>query len=173
MNNIGVIQELRHLRAREILSSFSTPKTPRQVEKELGINKLKLKPLLKCHYLKLLNPDARKGRLYILTNKVRKLMGLPGFYRNTIDDWYRIGWIKASPRQRLVVLKAMDRIKRTSEEIRKRVDRYNSHLTRISTKQILKELIEKGLVVSEPNGRKRYYWINEKGFTLKNRVDHC
>ena len=59
-----------------ILLSFSTPKTPKQVEKELGIKKLKLKPFLNKHLLKCLNPKARKGRFYILTNKAKQLKKL-------------------------------------------------------------------------------------------------
>ena len=53
-------------------------------------------------------------------------------------------WLIASPKQRLVILKALDSIKRTSEEIRNRANKFNPHLTRISTKAVLKELTDKG-----------------------------
>ena len=53
-------------------------------------------------------------------------------------------------------------MKSTSENIRKRASKINSRLTRISTKEILKELINKGLVETEITARKRYYWISEK-----------
>lgn len=160
MDNNSVIQKLQHLRVRELLSSFSVPKTPRQVEKELGIKKLKLKPLLKKHYLKVLNPTARKGRLYIVTKKSIKAFNL-SCSRNKTSNWDIIGWIMASPHQRLVVLKSMDQVKRTSEEIRKRADKYNPHLTRISTKGILKELLERKIIETEIHGRKRYYWLRD------------
>jgi predicted transcriptional regulator len=170
MNENDTILELQQSRFKKILSFFSIPKTPRQVEKELGIQKLKLKLFIKERLLKPLNPNARKGRLHVLTNKGRKILGLPRSYRKKDNNWDLIGWIMASPRQRLVALKVLDSIKRTSEEIRKRADRFNSHFTRISTKQILKELIEKGLVASEKIGRKKYYWIDAKGLSIINVV---
>ena len=121
-----------------------------------------MKPFLEKHLLKLLNPEAKKGRLYVLTNKARKLLGLSHCKNNYTTEWSSIGWIMASKRQRLVVLKVMDSVKRTSENIRERASKYNTHLTRISTKEILKELISKGLIETIIAGRKRYYWINVK-----------
>ena len=76
----------------------------------------------------------------------------------------------ASPKQRLSVLKSMDSKKRTSEDIRIRTSKYNPRLTRISTKQILNELISRGLIETEMIGRKRYYWINNKGKKLTNDI---
>ena len=69
----------------------------------------------------------------------------------------------ASPRQRLVVLKTMAAYpqKMTSEQIRIRSVKLNPCLSRISTKTILKELIQKELVETEMgNDRRRYYWLN-------------
>ena len=79
------------------------------------------------------------------------------------------GFIMASPRQRYVVLKtlSLNSIKRTSEEIRKKSSDLNPCLSRISTKSILQELINKGLVETEMGrDRRRYYWINEEGKLL-------
>ena len=151
-----------------ILFQFSLPKTPKQVEKELQISKLKLKPYIDMGFLKILNPKARKGRLYILTNNARKLLGIPndGFFG--CIDWDLIGNIVSSPRQKLVILKALDSVARCSENIRIRASKFNPHLSRISTKGILKELIEFGLTETEMKDRKRYYWISEKG---KNILD--
>ncbi len=64
----------------------------------------------------------------------------------------------------------MDLKKRTSEDIRIRTSKYNPHLTRISTKQILKELISKGLIETERIGRKRYYWLGKKGCMLLSNI---
>ncbi|MFC1692152.1 hypothetical protein ACFL1R_01450 [Candidatus Latescibacterota bacterium] len=111
-----------------------------------------------------------KGRLYILTNKARRLLGIESFNKNTRVDWKIVGWIMASPKQRLSVLKSMDSKKRTSEDIRLRASKYNPHLTRISTKQILNELISRGLIETEMNGRKRYYWLGNSGFILANEI---
>jgi predicted transcriptional regulator len=147
----------------KILICFSSPKTPRQVEKELGIKKLKLKPFLEKNLLQSLNPEARKGRFYIVTSKAKKLIELPCSNNERNNDWNLIGWIISSPKQRHVILKTIDSKKRTSEEIRERAYQLNPHLTRISTKAILKELINKGLIETEINERKRYYWIVEKG----------
>jgi predicted transcriptional regulator len=155
---------------KQILLTFSIPKTPRQVEKELGIKKLKLKPFLNHGLIESLNPQAKKGRLYILTNNFRQLLGLETFNKNSFNDWEIIGWLLASPKQRLSVLKSMDSVKRTSEEIRLRAAKYNPCLTRISTKQILKELLYQGLIETEMNGRNRYYWLGNYGFILKNDI---
>ena len=58
-------------------------------------------------------------------------------------------------------------MKRTSEEIRKRTYTLNPCLSRISTKGILNELANKGLVETElGNDRRRYYWINKDGKLL-------
>lgn len=55
----------------KILLAFCTPKTPSQAEKETGIKKLKLKPYLEKQLIKCLNPEAKKGRLHIITNKAK------------------------------------------------------------------------------------------------------
>ena len=81
-----------------------------------------------------------------------------------------IGWIIASPRQRVVILKVLDGIQRTSENLRERASQYNPHLSRISTKEILKDLIKKGLVKSKMVEKKRYYWISEKGRVVRERL---
>lgn len=153
---------------RRILHAFSIPRTPRQVERKLGIAKLKMRPFLSKGVLKSLNPEGRKGRFYILTEKTRKLLKLPYSENEDRKDWELIGWIRASPRQRFVVLQTMgiDSARRTSEEIRKRASRLNPHLSRMSTKTILNELISKGLVETEMNGVYRNYWLREKGRSL-------
>tara|TARA_B100000315_G_scaffold103880_1_gene95153 strand:- start:3280 stop:3801 length:522 start_codon:yes stop_codon:yes gene_type:complete len=152
---------------KKILICFSSPKTPRQIEIELGIKKLKLKPFLEKNLLECLNPEARKGRFYILTTKAKNLINLSGSINEKNKDWNLIGWIMSSPRQRHVVLRSVDLKKRTSEQVRQRAFQLNPHLTRISTKAILKELIGKFLIETEIIERKRYYWISEKGTDIK------
>ena len=151
---------------REILKLFVTPKTPKQVEKQLGLKKLKMKPFLEKQLLKSLNHGARKGRLYILTDNARRLLELTASKGEGPKDWNLIGWIISSPLQRYVVLKTIviDSVKRTSEEIRKRASRLNPNLTRISTKSILKELISRGLIETDiGDDLRRYYWISKEG----------
>ena len=171
MSESDVILWLQQPKVKEILISFLLPRTPGQVEKKLGMKKLKLKPFLEKHLIKTLNQNARKGRLYILTNKAKKFLQLSNSIKSSDINWDIIGWIMASPRQRLVVIKTMDSVKRTSENIRERASRYNSNLTRISTKQILKELNSNGLIETEMIGRKRYYWISEKGKKVVNDIE--
>ena len=160
-------------RNREILKLFVTPKTPKQVEKQLGLKKLKLKPFLEKKLLLSLNSEARKGRLYILTNKARRLLKLSGSNKENDKDWDLIGWIISSPCQRYVVLKtiAIDSVKRSSEEIRMRASRLNPHLSRISTKSILHELINKGLIETKiGEDLRRYYWISDRGKVVVNNM---
>lgn len=168
MEKRGVNEWIQRPATKQVLEAFSYPKTPRQVEKELGIKKLKTKPFLEKGLLAPLNPEARKGRFYMLTSKARWLLGLPDPKKYIHKNWDLIGWIIASPRQRFVVLNATDSKKRTSEDLRERASKINPHLTRISTKDILGELIDKGLIETELRDRKRYYWISEKGRHLIN-----
>ena len=167
--NIWIEQD----KIRQILLCFSIPKTPREVEKELGIKKLKLRPFLEKGFLQCLNPDARKGRYYELTNQARRTLGLPCPKNDDSKAWDFIGWVTSSPRQRLVVLKtiAIDSAKRTSEAIRHRASNLNPCLSRVSTKQILKELAGKGLVETEMEGRYRLYWISERGKMISEGID--
>ena len=171
MHKRGLAQRAVQPRIRQILSVFSTPKTPRQAERELGIKKLKLKILLENHLLECLNPEARKCRLYLITGKTKKMLRLSEKAKKSDKDWELLGWARASPRQRTVILKALDSIKRTSEEIRERASQSNQHLTRISTKSILKELVEKGLASTEICEGKRYYWISDEGLLLKSQLE--
>lgn len=163
MNKRGVAEWVNQPKIKQILLAFSVPKTPRQAEEELGIKKLKLKPFLEKNLLESLNPEARKGRFYMLTGKARRLLKLPCSKKEGNKNWDLIGWIISSPKQRLVVLKTVDSEKRTSEEIRERASQLNPHLSRTSIKGILKELISRGLVETKMYDRKRYYWISEKG----------
>jgi len=153
-------------RLHRILLSFSTPKTPTQVEKDLGIKKLKLKGLVDKGLLEPLNPEAKKGRFYVLTEKGRRVVELSHPAGHTNKDWELMSWVMASPRQRLVVLRSLDSARRTSENIRMRSSRLNPHLTRISTKAVLNELFGRRLIDTQLIGQKRYYWINEKGKSL-------
>lgn len=151
----------------KVLYSFAVPQTPRQVERMLNINKLKMQPFLEKKLVKILNPSARKGRYYTLTSKARKLLNLP-VSRNNKKNWNLIGFILSSPRQRFVVLKtlSLDSVKRTSEEIRERAITLNPHLSRTSMKGILKELINKNLSETKMIDGKRYYWISAQGISL-------
>lgn len=162
---------LRRPMVRRVLGSFSVPRTPRQVEIELGIGKLKMKPFVERGLVKALNPVAKKGRLFLATGKARKLLNMSGFEKGGKNDWDLIGWLKASPRQRLAILKTMDSTKRVSEAIRERASRSNPSLTRISVKGVLKELVGKGLVETELTDRKRYYWTSDKGRMIVDNLD--
>ena len=150
----------------QILSAFNVPKTPRQVEKELKLSKIKMKPLIENKMVVPLNPSAKKGRLYVNTKKARSLIDLSECKNQKYRKWDLVGWIMASPKQRLVVIKSMDKMRRTSEKIRERASKANPHLSRTSTKGILKELHCNGLIETEMIEGKRYYWMNDKGKSI-------
>ena len=168
----SIVHWLNNKKTRQILFAFSVPKTPRQIETELRTNKIKVKPYINKGFLKILNPEGRKGRLYTLTDKARKILGLSAGEKLKNRDWNLIGRVLASPKQKLVVLRVLDSAKRTSEDIRGRAAKFNANLSRISTKGILKELVKDGLVFSEMGDRKRYYWINGNGKMLMKDVDN-
>jgi predicted transcriptional regulator len=164
---------ISRLKNKQILISFSVPKTPTQVKNELGVGKFSLKPYLKRGIIECLNPEGRKGKLYILTNKGKRLLKISAPARKDQKDYALIGWILASPKQRYVVLKtlSLNSVKRTSEEIRLRSSNLNPCLSRISTKSILQELIDKELVETEMGiDRRRYYWVNEEGESLASNL---
>jgi len=166
MRKRGVLEWAGQPRNRDILAAFSVPNMPARVEKELCLKKLKLGPFLNKNLLLSLNPKARKGRLYCLTNKARKLLDLP-LVRKAGNDWEVKGWLLSSPKQKLIIIKLADFEKRTSEEIREKASQFNPCLSRTSVKDILKELVRAGLVNSETINRKRTYWISKKGVELK------
>lgn len=159
------------MRNERILTSFVVPRTPTQVRNELNIRKFNLKPYLKRRLVKPLNPDGHKGKLYIVTERARKLLKIRANICLSKVDYDLIGWVLASPKQRYVVLETMfhNSKKCNSEEIRIKSIALNPCLSRISTKSILKELTDKGLVETEMGmDRRRYYWINEDGKILVN-----
>lgn len=155
---------------RQILLAFSYPKTPKQAQIELSIKKFKLKPFLDKRLLKCLNPGCRKGRFYIITEKIRDSLKPNCQECNLHNDWEIIGWVIASPRQRLVALRSVDERKLCSEEVRMRSTQFNCHISRPSMKNILKELIQKHLVDTEIFMRERFYWISNYGQEIKNEL---
>jgi len=154
---------------KQTLLVFSLPKTPKQAQVELSVRKLKLRPFLEKHLLKCLNPEARKGRFYILSDKARKSLKTECPVSSDLN-WELIGWIIASPRQRLVVLRSANEQKLTSEEIRARGTQLNARLTRISTKNVLNELIEKHLVDAEVLERLKFYWLTPYGIKIRREL---
>jgi len=152
---------------KQVLLAFSIPKTPRHVERKLLISKLNLKPFLEKGLLNSLNPEAKKGRFYIVTSKARRLLKLPCSKNDDDRDWGLIGWVISSPRQRLAVLRAVDLQKLTSEEIRARTTQLNANISRTSIKGILKELLERNLIDTEVLESIRFYWLNQQGMKIK------
>lgn len=146
MEKRGLIKWANKPRTKSILLAFSVPKTPAQVEKELNIKKLKTPRFLAKGLLECLNPMARKGRLYVITNKVRDLIQTGKKIKKIDRDWVLLGELSASPRQKLAVLFTVDKQERTSEEIRLKASSRNPHLSRISTKETLNTLISKKLI---------------------------
>jgi len=149
-------------RTKKILRAFYVPVTPKHAFEKLGTSRFKLKPLLQKSLITCLNPDATKGRLFQLTETGRKIVGMDQCSVKE-KDWQLIGWLFASPRQRLTLLKYLDSVKRTSEELRRRAIKSNPCLSRVSTKAVLRELISKGMVNSMLSKGKRYYWITDEG----------
>ena len=157
---------INNSRRNGILQSFNFPKTPKQVRNELRIKRFNLDPFIQRNLIKCLTPELCRGRIYVLTNKARKLMNLPSYKINIEKDWNTIGWIKVSQKERAVVLKimAINSIKLYSEEIRERCKPLNPCLSRSSAKDIIKDLIKRGLVESEiKDDLKKLYWLSAKG----------
>lgn len=153
---------------RQVLLVFSSPQTHRQAKLKLSVKNLKLRPFLETDLLKCLNPDLKKGRFYTLTQRARDILKIEC---NTVDfdkDWEMIGWVIASPQQRLVALRSVDEKKLCSEEVRIRATMLNCHISRISMKNTLKELMQKQLVDTEILQRERFYWISTYGQKIKN-----
>lgn len=170
MQKTGFPESINNPKTKQLLLAFSIPKTPKQVEAMLSLSKIKLKPLLEKGFLKCLNPKGRKGRFYVLTQKTRECLGLGCQECALNKNWELIGWLMASPKQRLIVLRCIDERKLYSEEVRMRATQLTSHLTRESTKVILKDLINKHLADSEILERIRFYWITTYGQKIKDEM---
>lgn len=155
---------------REILLIFAVPKTLKQAQIELSVRKLTLKSFLRNNCLLCLNPDLRKGRFYVLTEKARKYLNPNCPDCDIHKDWDCIGWIVASPRMRLAVLRCIDNRKLYSEEIRMRATQFNSRLSRPWVKTTLKQLVERNLANSELIERIRFYWITAYGQKIKDEL---
>lgn len=122
-----------------------------------------------------------------MTNKAAGLLGLPRPKIKKDVDYNLLGQIVGSPKQNYVVLKTLflNSNKYTSEEIRLKSKSLNPCLSRISTKTVLANLIDIGLVETELNfelrtifrGRpiygkrkRRHYWSTEKGMVLASEI---
>lgn len=154
---------------KQVLLVFSIPRTPTQAARQLSLRKLKLKPFLEKHLLKCLNPEARKGRYYMVSEKARKHFKII-CADNSGRDWECIGWIISSPRQRLTIMRCVEERKLTSEEIRMKATQFNSSISQSSAKNILRELGERHLVDSEILERIKFYWANAHGMKIKNEL---
>jgi hypothetical protein len=170
MQKTGIPEGINNPKTKQILLAFSMPKTPKQVQTTLSIRKIKLKPFIEKGFLECLNPKCRKGRFYVLTQETRERLGLECQECDLNKNWELIGWIMASPKQRLIVLRFIDERKLCSEEVRMRATQLTRHLTRESTKVILKDLINKHLAGSEILERIRFYWITQYGQKIKDEM---
>lgn len=180
-----IIEWIHKQKNERILKIFQSPTTPRQAEKRLGIKKITLRPFLKAGLIRLLNTGAAKGRFYVATSKARRLLNLPLSKSRIRSEWRIVGWILASPRQRTIILKVLNSVKRTSDEIMRQALKLNKSVTRISVKTILSELIGKGLVETELKPRlrrvirgcpiygkklRRFYWLSGRGKIIQDDV---
>ena len=154
----------------KILLAFSSPNTPQKAMHQLCIRKIEFNFYLKNNLLKCLNPEERRARFYVMTDKARKLLNQPPSEIDLNKDWECIGWILSSPRQRLVALRSVDDRKLYSEEVRMVATQLNCHISRPSMKDILKELVERRLVGTEILERVRFYWISSYGKKIKDEL---
>lgn len=170
MPDINIENRINNPRIRKILLIFASPKTPKQAARELNTGRIKLRNYLDTHLIECLNPGARKGKFYIASEEARKCLNLFSPEIENCNDWEIIGWIIASPRQRLAIMRCVDEKKLASEEIRMRATQFNSNLTRPATKKTLKHLVQKHLLDSEIMERIRFYWLNEFGARIKDEL---
>ena len=122
-----------------------------------------------------LNPDARKGRLYFLTDKgkeylitiVRDEKGDKNFEvifydipRELIASY---SWVVSGGRKRLI-METVDNNDRVAEEIRKRL---GDKLTIFNTDSTLKACVERGLVVRTHKAEGVAYRLTDNGRIVK------
>ena len=155
---------------KRILLVFSEPRTVKQAQVMLSVRKLTLRSFLNHGCLKCLNPNAEKGRFYVLSKKSRECLKPNCNEYDANKDWECIGWIISSPRMWLAVLRCVDDRKLYSEEIRMVATQFNAKLSRTWTRNTLKELEEKKLVQSEIMEHIRFYWITSHGQKIKDEL---
>ena len=156
--------------SKRILLAFSSPATPKKAMHQLCVRKIKFQIYVNAGLLKCLNPEEKRARFYVLTEKARKLLSLPHSDVDLHKDWKCIGWILSSPKMKLTVLRFVDERKLCSEEVRMRATQFNWHLSRSSMKDILKELVGKHLVDTELLEGIRFYWIAPYGQKIKDEL---
>lgn len=156
---------------RKILKHFIIPKSLSHIKSELQTENFDITPFIQKDLIQCINKHSTQEKLFVITRKGRRFLkkSKPLEKQNNCKKIF--SWLKSSPKQRLAVLRAVNGGKRMSENIRKRAQRYNKHLTRESTFTILNELLTKKLVFSTMENRRRYYWISPMGEYLLNKFD--
>jgi len=97
--------------SKRILLAFSSPSTPKKAMHLLCVRKIKFQIYVNAGLLKCLNPEEKRARFYVLTEKARKLLSLPPSELDLHKDWECIGWIISSPKMKLTVLRFVDGIR--------------------------------------------------------------
>lgn len=160
---------------------LSKSKIPTELAQETGtkwwhVSRI-LKRLEKRGLVRCLNPKARVGKLFGITEigrEIRRILqeekGEFYFYNEPSDLDYKLyGEIIAGIRKKAFI-KAMDGIWRTRGDIRKRAVDFNKNIWRPHAYNVLDYFIQIGIAESTVEKKEILFRLNEKGQRLREQV---
>ena len=169
---------------------LSKPKIPTEIAEAMKLKNIRsdiLSVLLKSGIVRILNPKAKLGRLYGLTEtgqKVRKRLlketGLPYSYSEPKEDssfWYSYGRV-VSGLQRKAIIKAVNKANEkgkiklgmTPREIRTTAREYNKRISRSNANETLINLVKEGLLKFEKLNGRVTYSLTKKGLKIQQQL---
>ena len=165
-------------RERILLEVIRSPRTYVELIKIVGFKKADnlshiLKALLSSEFIYCLNPKARTGKLYGITNKgkrLRKKLGCSEFHQPDDVNWNLYGWI-VSGKQRRAILKALcDDCLMSARLIRERAQEYNRHISRINTYDVLQQFVRKKIVKKIKEKCRVYFVLTTVGKKIRQQL---
>ena len=164
----------------EVFKLLYKPRTPSEIRRALNLSKKDTVYYILASFAErgitvCLNPDARKGRLYFLTDKGKE--DLITIVRDEKEDrnfeviFYDIpreliasySWVVSGGRKRLI-METVDDNDRVAEEIRNRL---GDKLTIFNTDSTLKACVKRGLVACSVKSEGVTYKHSENGRIIK------
>ncbi len=164
----------------EVFKLLYKPRTPSEIRRALNLSKKDTVYYILASFAErgitvCLNPEARKGRLYFLTDKGKEYLitivkdekGDKNFevifYDIPKELVSSYSWVVSGGRKRLI-METVDNNDRVAEEIRKRL---GEKLTIFNTDSTLKACVKRGLVVCSVKNEGVTYKHSENGRIIK------
>ena len=155
------------------------PRFPAEIVRLLNLSKKNSVSYIISDFVRLeivvcLNPTAKTGRLYALTNRGKESMrtllreeNKEAVFTDIPPELIPLYSKIVSSRRKSAILKGLNEIPRSPEEIRFSAKRYDNDITRVGTYHLLSWFYEKGVTLSSLKDKKLAYRLSDKGKLLK------